>query len=56
MTSGSYEIYIEKRNKEEEGRDARKNCGWDGASERRGKPSAMWAPLLGDTARGGGNA
>jgi len=45
---------MDKRKKEEEeGRDACRNCAWDSAAESRGKPSAVWAPLPGDTARGG---
>ena len=42
--------------REKEERNARRNCGWDGAAESRSKPSAVWAPPPGDTARRGENA
>ena len=39
-----------RRGREEE-RNAHRSCGWDGAAEKCRKPSAVWAPPLGDTAR-----
>jgi len=32
------------RGERKEGRDTRRNCGWDGAAENRNKQPAVWAP------------
>ena len=55
----SFYMYIygeESKKREREGRNARRNCGWDGAAKSRSKPPAVWAPPPGDTARRGENA